>query len=111
MDIRFECHSCGQSIEVNTQSGGQEFRCPSCGVGLVVPTVITSVPKAPPPILPTKKPAKRLTGRVICGIAIPPVMMLLFGLWLASRPGVPAQVNVTTSPGIQIGRASCRERV
>jgi DNA-directed RNA polymerase subunit RPC12/RpoP len=48
MDIRFECHSCSQSIEVNAEGAGQEFRCPSCGTRLTVPTVITSIPKAPP---------------------------------------------------------------
>ena len=58
------------------------------------------IPKVPPLIGPMNKPAKRLSGWVICGIAFPPVMMLLFGLWLAFRPGATAQVNVNTSSGV-----------
>jgi desulfoferrodoxin-like iron-binding protein len=61
MDIRFECHACGQSIEVNADGGGQAFCCPSCGAGLVVPTVMSASapPVALPPKLPSPAPAPR----------------------------------------------------
>lgn len=35
-NIKFDC-SCGQSIEVNSDAGGQHFNCPSCGRELTVP--------------------------------------------------------------------------
>ena len=35
-NITFDC-SCGQSIEVNSDAGGQRFNCPSCGKQLTVP--------------------------------------------------------------------------
>ncbi|HYA79094.1 MAG TPA: hypothetical protein VED19_01130 [Candidatus Nitrosopolaris sp.] len=37
-NIKFDC-SCGQSIEVNSDAGGQRFNCPSCGRELTVPQI------------------------------------------------------------------------
>lgn len=37
-NITFDC-SCGQSIEVNSDAGGQRFNCPSCGRELTVPQI------------------------------------------------------------------------
>jgi len=37
-NITFDC-SCGQSIEVNSDAGGQRFNCPSCGRKLTVPQI------------------------------------------------------------------------
>jgi len=42
MNIKFECF-CGQPIEVNSSSEGQEFRCPYCGTKLVVPRISSSL--------------------------------------------------------------------
>jgi predicted regulator of Ras-like GTPase activity (Roadblock/LC7/MglB family)/predicted RNA-binding Zn-ribbon protein involved in translation (DUF1610 family) len=36
-DIHFECHGCGQAIEVNAEGAGREFPCPNCAEKLVVP--------------------------------------------------------------------------
>ena len=41
--IIFDC-SCGQSIEVNSDAGGQRFDCPSCGKELTVPQIETRKP-------------------------------------------------------------------
>ena len=51
MNIKFDCF-CGQPIEVNSDSGGQKFNCPSCGTSLTVPIVkgVTHVPQ--PPFIP-----------------------------------------------------------
>jgi DNA-directed RNA polymerase subunit RPC12/RpoP len=40
-DIHFECNSCCQPIEVNSEAVGQEFRCPGCGEKLFVPEIPT----------------------------------------------------------------------
>jgi len=47
--IKFKCF-CGQSIEVNEDAQGQEFKCPSCEEELTVPEIIHQ--KSPTVILP-----------------------------------------------------------
>ena len=42
-NIKVDC-SCGQSIEVNSDAGGQCFNCPSCGRELTVPQIEMRAP-------------------------------------------------------------------
>ena len=43
-NIKVDC-PCGQSIEVNSDAGGQRFNCPSCGRELTVPQIEMREPK------------------------------------------------------------------
>jgi predicted amidophosphoribosyltransferase len=38
-EVYFECDLCGQPMSTDVGAAGQEFRCPECGVQLVVPRV------------------------------------------------------------------------
>jgi DNA-directed RNA polymerase subunit RPC12/RpoP len=38
-EVHFECRKCGQALSADADEAGQEFPCPQCGEGLVVPSL------------------------------------------------------------------------
>jgi hypothetical protein len=53
---KFQCYSCGQTLQVDSAQGGKKAPCPKCGTALTVP-VSSGEPAPPPAPVPAEVPA------------------------------------------------------
>lgn len=115
MDIKFNCHQCGQKLSVGQTAAGAEVSCPQCTTTLLVPLASASgtetvpIPPILPPrltSLPPSVPTKRAKGIAIWSlvlsiIGVIPIIGLATGIF-GLACGITALVKKTTSKGLAI---------